>query len=227
MKTKQSFTLIELLVVVAIIGILASLLLPALSNAKAKAMFALCKNNSRQITTSVILYSDNSNGYLPFSGWSPNSAKYKKNWLFEHGSMNTINDVKKGLLWPILETTEIYHCPVHENRNHKTQKLTSYIMNSIIQDDGYDNWFTLSRFESAFILFWEANEKHLGNMWNDGADMAREDLTDKLTTRHGKSSTISALDGSTSAISTVGFNALLNAPQSPLTSCPTHGETSH
>lgn len=229
MGNRNKFTLIELLVVVAIIGILASLLLPSLSKARAKAQFAICKSNNRQITVAVNLYTTDDSDFLPFSGWQPKSAQYGKNWLYDHGNMSSIEDVKTGLLWPLLESMDVYHCPVHEKKNYGSQKLTSYIMNGIVQDENNDNWHKLSQFESSFILFWEANEKHEGGMWNDGADRAREDIngSEKLTLRHGKNSSVSAIDGSVTGISNVSFISTLNAPSSPLTSCPTHGANSH
>jgi prepilin-type N-terminal cleavage/methylation domain-containing protein len=65
---RRAFTLIELLVVVAIIGLLASLLLPALARVKESGQRTACLNHLRQLTLSMALYAGDHNGYYPVRG---------------------------------------------------------------------------------------------------------------------------------------------------------------
>jgi prepilin-type N-terminal cleavage/methylation domain-containing protein/prepilin-type processing-associated H-X9-DG protein len=73
LRTRAAFTLIELLVVIGIIGILTSLLMPAFSRAKGKALDTKCISNLRQIGIALSIYADENQGKLPYAERLPTS----------------------------------------------------------------------------------------------------------------------------------------------------------
>ena len=66
MRKSSVFTLIELLVVIAIIAILASMLLPALNQARQRAFAANCQANQRSVIQGLLFYADDAKGIIPF-----------------------------------------------------------------------------------------------------------------------------------------------------------------
>src|SRR5213595_872737 len=79
--SQRAFTLIEFIVVLAIIAILASLLLPALARAKAKAKAIKCVSNEKQIGLGYLLYALDNSDYLPLAAHLGDAAPCQ--WFFE------------------------------------------------------------------------------------------------------------------------------------------------
>ena len=94
MKIRDRFTLIELLVVITIIAILASMLLPALSKAKDKAMLIVCIGNHKQLVLAGAMYTDDNDGSYP----SYRNARYwvgQLNYALPHSGVepSEIHDI--------------------------------------------------------------------------------------------------------------------------------------
>ncbi|MCH2204727.1 MAG: prepilin-type N-terminal cleavage/methylation domain-containing protein [Lentisphaerales bacterium] len=103
----HNFTLIELLVSIAIIGILTSITLPAISKAREEGKRAFCKNNLKQNGYAINIYADDCNGFLPerTGNWCTTMSTRKKGNLM-------IGKVAK-----MYDTIETFFCPSVPDRN--------------------------------------------------------------------------------------------------------------
>jgi prepilin-type processing-associated H-X9-DG protein/prepilin-type N-terminal cleavage/methylation domain-containing protein len=116
-----AFTLVELLVVIAIIGILAALLLPALSKAKVQAQSAACLDNLNELQVCWHLYvADNDDFLVPNNSvyvLGGSSSVEGSSWCLGLDARTelTPSNIVNGLLFQYNSQVAIYHCPADQS----------------------------------------------------------------------------------------------------------------
>ncbi|MFO0914127.1 MAG: DUF1559 domain-containing protein [Pirellulales bacterium] len=112
--TRRAFTLVELLVVIAIIGILVTLLLPAVQGAREAARQTQCRNNLRQLALASLEYNSANGIYPGYAGEPPAGVDYRRPRPKQENAMEVRGNLFEEGTWitqisPFLEETQLYN----------------------------------------------------------------------------------------------------------------------
>jgi prepilin-type N-terminal cleavage/methylation domain-containing protein/prepilin-type processing-associated H-X9-DG protein len=154
MGSGRGFTLIEMLVVLAILGLMASLLLPALARGKRKATQITCASQARQLALAWTLYASDQEDVLPYNlgateifqmlarGERHNWANSVLNWeLDPHNTNDTLN-TEAALGIYLGRNAQVFRCPSDrvvsaiQRQAGWSHRSRSYSMNAMVGDAG-------------------------------------------------------------------------------------------
>src|SRR5204863_2006879 len=118
-------------------AILAAMLLPALSRAKANAQSAGCLNNLRQLQLGWQMYTHDHDDNLP-PNLTDDTTELSNSWVVGNAQTDlTTSNIEKGVLFPYNKSPTIYHCPADRStvKGDKTKLRTRSYTTS-----GYMGW---------------------------------------------------------------------------------------
>ena len=228
-QARLGFTLIELLVVIAIIAILASLLLPALSRAKTKAMAASCASNLRQLQLAWMSYTHDNNDVfvhnIHYLSPPPESYVYGRpgSWVLGNSLLDSDpTNLTAGTLSFYISSVGVYRCPSDRTLcqtagGAKTSipVLRSYEINHALNTSGgysppvYPTPYTYARRPSDLVnpgpvktwAFIEPSAvSHSGPTFDLAMDQVNTIWGDIPTDRHSQGCNLSFADGHQSPI---------------------------